>query len=290
MGKTINIVGAGLAGSVMAYRYKKAGYEPVVYERDRVMGACWECDDYQLHPHFFHTDYDDVMRFVLEHTTIRPYRHLGLIYTKGEYKVFPPVDIGEREYDTMIANYNLKMWHTAPKEGVVSRIKPSNGCFHPDKYQGILDMRTLFDSLLEGVEIKKRDIRVGDLDGRIVFTGALDEYYNYDWGELPYRGMNVVHLKTEIGLPAATVNFPEADVPFLRMIDYRKFGYGDYIGIEAPGNDYKHYPVRTESSINLYEKYRERAIEDDLLPIGRLGTYRYLDTDDVIKDCLEAEL
>ena len=289
----VNIIGAGLAGAIMARRYKDAGHEPIVYERDRVMGACWENKDYQLYPHFFHTNIDEVMEFVLRYTTIKPYRHLGTNYSGGEYFVFPPKEIDEKIKAKSFGPYNIKMWHDVPKKNVIDRIKPSNGCLHSDSYQGVLDMPKLFENLLEGIEVKLGyDITSNYVfkGEKIVLTGAVDEYYDYMFGELPYRGMQVSHLKTETGLPTATVNFPESDFPFIRMTDYRKFGYGNYIGIEAPCDDIKHYPVINEESEKLYNRYYIEATKNDITLIGRLASYKYQDMDKVIKDCLEVEI
>jgi UDP-galactopyranose mutase len=102
--------------------------------------------------------------------------------------------------------------------------------------------------------------------------------------------MQVSHLKTETGLPTATVNFPESDFPFIRMTDYRKFGYGNYIGIEAPCDDIKHYPIENEESEKLYNKYRKKAVKDDITLVGRLARYKYQDMDIVINDCLEVQI
>ena len=289
----VHIIGAGLAGAIMARRYKDAGHEPIVYERDRVMGACWENKDYQLYPHFFHTNVDEVMAFVLQYTTINPYRHLGTNYSDGEYFVFPPKEINEKIRDKSFAPYNIKMWHDVPKKNVIKRIKPSNGCLHSDKYQGVLDIPKLFDNLLDGIEVKIGfDITTKhDFKGvKVILTGAVDEYYEYMYGKLPYRGMQVSHLKTETGLPTATVNFPESDFPFIRMTDYRKFGYGNYIGIEAPCDDIKHYPIENEESEKLYNKYRKKAVKDDITLVGRLARYKYQDMDIVINDCLEVQI
>jgi UDP-galactopyranose mutase len=286
----VHIIGAGISGAVMAYRYKKAGYTPIVYERDKVMGACWENDDYQLYPHFFHTDYDEVLKFITPLTTIRQYRHFTASYADGEYVFFPPKNITREVMDRRMLTYSFKMWNKIPDERVLGRLKPSNGSYFPDKYQGVLDMRKLFKSLLSGIRIVRRDVKLGYLDGKIILTGAVDEFFGYRYGRLPYRGMNVAHIKTETGLPATCVNYPEADFPFIRITDYRKIGYGPYIGIESPGNDQKHYPVYSNESERLYLKYRKLAEKEGLTLVGRLATYQYIDTDEAIKRALEAEL
>jgi len=190
-------------------------------------------------------------------------------------------------FDTKIANYTFKMWQTPPKEGLISRIKPSNGKYFTDKYQGLLDMDTLFKNLGKGIKVIKKDIKDGDLKGKIILTGAIDEYFNYCYGHLPYRGMKVKHIKSERGLPTAVVNYPDLDMPFIRITDYKKLGFkGQWLGIETPSND-RMYPIDNPYSQKMYKKYKALADKKGILLCGRLATYKYIDMHIAIEKALE---
>ena len=281
----ISIVGAGLSGCVIASRFK----ECTLYEREEVGGLCIENQHYQKFPHIFHTDNERVVEFLLHYTTIRPYTHFVSSYSQGEYILFPPNEITQDIFDKRMANYTFKMWGTPPKAGVISRIKPHNGMYFGNKYQGLLDMGLLFTNLTKDIKIVSKDVRDGDLKGKIILTGAIDEYFNYCYGRLPYRGMKVKHFKSERGLPTAQVNYPDLDIPFIRMVDYEKLGFkGRWIGMETPSND-RMYPVDTPQSQERYQAYKELADKRNIILCGRLATYSYLDMDVAVAQALEAD-
>jgi UDP-galactopyranose mutase len=279
----INIVGAGLTGLVLASQIKDC----VLYERDKIGGMCIENKHYQKFPHIFHTNNEKVVEFLQKYTTIRPYIHFVSSYSQGNYTLFPPKEITQEVFDTKIANYTFKMWQTPPREGLISRLKPSNGKYFIDKYQGLLDMNTLFDKLIKGIKIVGKDVRDGDLKGKVILTGAIDEYFNYCYGHLPYRGMKVKHIKSERGLPTAVVNYPDLDMPFIRITDYKKLGFkGQWLGIETPSND-KIYPVDNKYSQGMYKKYKELADKKGIILCGRLANYKYIDIDKCVEQALE---
>lgn len=282
----LHVIGAGLSGVVIASRFKYC----TLYEREKVGGECVEGKHYQKFPHIFHTDNEKVIKFLQCYTTIRPYTHFVSSYSHGEYIFFPPNEITQDIFDKRMANYTFKMWGTPPQEGVIDRIKPHNGMYYGNKYQGLLDMTILFKNLTKGIKIIKQDVKDGDLNGKIVLTGAIDEYFSYCYGHLPYRGMKVKHIKSERGLPTAVVNYPDLDMPFIRITDYEKLGFkGRWLGIETPSNN-KIYPVDTHQSQGMYRKYKQLADRKGIILCGRLANYKYIDMDVAIKQALEVEL
>ena len=134
---------------------------------------------------------------------------------------------------------------------------------------------------------------------RLLYTGMIDEYYNYCYGELEYRSLN---FETEVleGVENyqgnAVVNYTEYEVPYTRIIEHKHFEFGQQektvisreyssewkVGMEP------YYPVNDEKNSVLYEKYASLAAgEDNVIFGGRLGAYRYYDMDKVIASALE---
>jgi UDP-galactopyranose mutase len=209
-------------------------------------------------------------------------------YVNGELKQWPPTEINDIVAKEQIFGYSKKMWgKTTPPEAVQRITTSQDGFMFLENYQGIPDFRELFSSLTQDTQIVKRDIKDGDLDGKIVLTGAIDEYFHYCFGELPYRGMQAVHYESEIGLTADAVTFPDKKIPFQRLVDYQRLGYkGQWLGVESACNA-KHYPVRNVDSSKLYNKYKRLADEKGIKLCGRLATYHYMDMDEVILQAIK---
>ena len=133
---------------------------------------------------------------------------------------------------------------------------------------------------------------------RIVFTGMIDEYFEYILGALEYRS---VRFETEVlDCPNyqgnAVVNYTEREVPYTRIIEHKHFEFGtsdktvisrEYSS-EWKVGDEPYYPVNDERNSSLYEKYKELAEKEKRVVFGgRLGAYKYYDMDKVILAALE---
>lgn len=278
------IVGAGLAGATLAALLPNS----VLYEKDKPGGLCKDNENYQEFIHILHTDYEDVWKFVNNHTTVRPHTTRLLAYVNGELKQHPPKEMTDEVIKTQYEGYSKKMWQRpTPPEALARCITSEDGLIFHEKYQGIPDFTRLFENLTRYTDVINLDIRDGDLDGKIILTGAIDEYFNYCFGKLPYRGMQAVHYPSETSLPADFVTFSDEIIPFQRLVDYGRLGYGDtWIGVESACNA-KHYPIRDEESEKIYAKYRALADEKGILLVGRLATYRYQDMDEVMRDAID---
>lgn len=134
---------------------------------------------------------------------------------------------------------------------------------------------------------------------KLVFTGQIDEYYQYCFGALEYRS---VYFETERfdcdNLQGnAVVNYTEREVPYTRIIEHKHFEFGqqpitiiskEYSVEWKPGVE-PYYPVNNEANNRLYEKYRKLAEkEENVIFGGRLGQYKYYDMDKVLEAALEA--
>ncbi|MDE6635031.1 MAG: UDP-galactopyranose mutase, partial [Lachnospiraceae bacterium] len=161
----------------------------------------------------------------------------------------------------------------------------------------------MVERMLDGVEVRldcdyfdKKD-EYDSMAEKIVFTGMIDEYYNYCYGELEYRSLRFETdiLDTDNYQGNAVVNYTEYEVPYTRIIEHKHFEYIDsektVITREYPA-DWKrgeepYYPMNDEKNNALYAKYRELADKEDKVIFGgRLGMYKYYDMHNVIEEAL----
>ena len=158
--------------------------------------------------------------------------------------------------------------------------------------------------MLVGIEIKLNTNFFDDREyfeniaEKIVFTGMIDEFYNYKFGKLEYRSLRfeTETLDEENYQGNAVVNYTEREIPYTRIIEHKHFEFGKQektvITKEYPSEwkegDEPYYPVNDEKNNKLYEKYRELAEkEENVIFGGRLGEYKYYDMDKVIEKVLK---
>ena len=133
----------------------------------------------------------------------------------------------------------------------------------------------------------------------IVYTGMIDEYYNYCYGELEYRSLKFETevIKGEENYQGnAVVNYTEREVPYTRIIEHKHFEFGkqektvisrEYSSEWKVGME-PYYPVNNEQNNKLFEEYRKLADQEkNVIFGGRLGNYKYYDMDKVIEAALE---
>lgn len=227
--------------------------------------------------------------------------------------------IGPDVYTKLVKGYTEKQWGKRATElpsFIIKRLPVrftyDNNYFNDD-YQGIPveGYTKMIERMLDGVEVKleedflkNREAFMEQAD-KIVYTGMIDEYYKYCYGELEYRSLN---FETEVleGVENyqgnAVVNYTEYEVPYTRIIEHKHFTYGTQpdtvITREYPKTwskgDEPYYPMNDEKNLSLYEKYTELAAkEGNVIFGGRLGMYKYYDMDDTIEaalNCVHAEL
>ena len=224
--------------------------------------------------------------------------------------------VGKDIYEKLIKGYTEKQWgrKCAELPAFIIRRLPlrfvyDNNYFN-DLYQGIPvgGYNLLIDRLLEGTDVRtgcnffSQRAELTAMAEKIVFTGAIDEFYDYQFGKLQYR---TVRFETEIlDMPNyqgnAVVNYTDRETPFTRIIEHKHFeSFGDAVyqtahtvisreysqewhpGIEA------YYPVNDERNNRLYEQYRQLAEhEQNVLFGGRLAEYKYYDMAPTIRCAL----
>ena len=157
---------------------------------------------------------------------------------------------------------------------------------------------------MDGIEVRlntdyltNRD-QLKHLAHKVLFTGCIDQYFDYCYGHLEYRSLRFE--TTQLNLPDfqgnAVVNYTEFDIPYTRIIEHKHFEFGnqpttvitrEYPDSFAPGKE-PYYPINNKRNTSLYERYRKLANEtDDVIFGGRLGLYTYADMDDTIEAALK---
>ncbi len=218
------------------------------------------------------------------------------------------LEIGKELYEIFIKGYTQKQWMLDPKELPTSIIKrlpirtDFNDNYYFDIYQGIPEggYTQIFEKMLQGVTVLKRADYLANKQHwdtqatKVVYTGPIDEYFDYCYGELDYRTTKFDHIildsvKDYQGV--AQVNYTDLETPYTRIIEHKHFEFGkqdfSVITKEYPDvwskDKIPYYPINDGKNNALYKKYRERAdLEKNVIFGGRLAEYRYYDMHQVI--------
>lgn len=226
---------------------------------------------------------------------------------------------GKDIYEKLIKGYTAKQWGKPCNElpsFIIKRLPVrfvyDNNYFN-DTYQGIPigGYTQIIEKMLEDIEVRlnedffERREEFESIADKIVFTGMIDEYYDYQYGELEYRSLKFVEEELDIEnyQGNAVVNYTEYIVPYTRVIEHKHFEFlcqgvneetinKTVITKEYPSKwnkgDEPYYPMNDEKNNSLYEKYKELADKDDKVIFGgRLGLYEYFDMDKDIEESLK---
>lgn len=226
--------------------------------------------------------------------------------------------VGRDIYEKLVKGYTEKQWGRDCKElpafiirRLPVRLTFDNNYFNA-LYQGIPigGYTKLVENLLEGIEVRLNEDYLEDKEKwnamaeKVVYTGAIDAYFDYALGNLEYRS---VRFENEIlDVPNfqgnAAVNYTDKETPWTRIIEHKWFEFGkdeegndlpktiiskEYSSEWKPGDE-PYYPVNDEKNGELYQKYKALAEkEENIIFGGRLGEYKYYDMDAVIASALE---
>ena len=364
------IVGAGLFGSVFAYKATKQGKKCLVIDRRPHLGGNLYCENveginvHKYGAHIFHTSNKKVWDFVNSIVEFNRYTNSPVANYKGNLYNLPfnmntfyqmwgvttpaeatakieeqkakaiarmKVDgvteprnleeqaqmlIGKDIYEKLIKGYTEKQWGRKCTElpaFIIKRLPVrlvfDNNYFN-DKYQGIPigGYYVLIDRLLEGADIRldceffthRQELEAWA--DKVVFTGAIDEYYGYRFGKLEYRTVRfeTETLDTSNYQGNAVVNYTEREVPYTRVIEHKHFEmFGadvdncpktviswEYSSEWTEGSE-PYYPVNDEKNNALYHKYKELADkETNVIFGGRLAEYKYYDMHHIVEKVL----
>ena len=349
------IAGAGFAGSVVAEQMASLGKKVLVVDRRKHIGGNaydhLNEDGLLIHrygPHIFHTNSEQVFKYLSRFTSWRSYEHRVLasvggklvpipinqdtvntlyglkLKTEAEVEAFfasqaePRTTVRTSEdvvvskvgrdlYEKLFRNYTRKQWGKDPSELdalVTARIPvrtnrddryftdhyqamPKHGYTH--MFENMLDHRNI--TLELGCDY--RDVAKKVKFKEVVYSGPVDEFFGFRFGELPYRSLRFEHktLKKEFLQPVAVINYPN-DHAYTRVTEFKHLtGQAHretsvvYEYPAAEGDPY--YPVPTPENAALYKRYAElAAATPNVHFVGRLATYRYYNMDQVVAQAL----
>ena len=220
--------------------------------------------------------------------------------------------IGKDIYKKLVKGYTEKQWGKKCEElpsFIIKRLPVrytfDNNYFN-DLYQGIPigGYTLIIEKMLEGIEVKLNTDFFDEKDkwlniaNKIIFTGMIDQYYDYCYGELEYRGLNFEFetLDVENYQGNAVINYTDAETPFTRIIEHKHFENSDslktIITREYPKkwkkSEEAYYPLNDEKNSELYNKYVELSKKEDKVVFGgRLGMYKYFGMWQVIDEALK---
>ena len=364
------IVGAGLFGSVFAYKAGERGKKCLVIDRRPHLGGnlyCEKVEGINVHKygaHIFHTSNKEVWDFVNSIVEFNRYTNSPVANYKGKLYNLPfnmntfyqmwgvttPAEakakieeqkadavarmladgvteprnleeqaqtlIGKDIYERLIKGYTEKQWGRRCTElpaFIIKRLPVrmvfDNNYFN-DKYQGIPigGYNVLIGRLLEGADVRlecdffahRKELEA--LADKVVFTGAIDEFYGYRFGKLEYR---TVRFETETLATSnyqgnAVVNYTEREVPYTRVIEHKHFEmFGDEVyrcpktviskeySSEWTEGSEPYYPVNDDRNTALYQRYKELAdSENNVIFGGRLAEYKYYDMHHIVEKAL----
>lgn len=325
------IVGAGISACTAAQILKKQGFQIEIFEsRPHIGGNCYTKDEYGITfhkygPHLFHTNDKNVWDFLSDFTSWSDYRHKVIACThRGNFPIpFNKVSesiVGELS-DSEIINlvfrdYSAKQWGVpweelpdSIKNRVPKRRDNDNCDYFTDKYQGQPKhgFTEMFNGMLEGVMIHtgveknawKKSAKTAEF---VVYTGKIDEYFDYCYGRLPYRSLDFNHSWNKPS-DSAVFNKCTSDFSYTRVYDHSFWSPGydkkcrphSLVTYETPCahtvENEPYYPMPFGEGAEVYKKYRALADnEKDVVFVGRLATYKYLDMWMAVRQTMNALL
>ena len=228
--------------------------------------------------------------------------------------------VGRDIYEKLVKGYTEKQWGRSAKElpaFIIRRLPVRftyDNNYFTDPYQGIPKggYTQIVEKLLDGVEVRlgityrqflaenaAKDQGADTFD-KVLYTGMIDEYYDYKLGELQYRSLRFEEelLEGECNFQGnAVVNYTEREIPYTRIIEHKHFEFDStskdtIITREYPATwekgDEPYYPINDERNSALFAAYQKLAEEEpNILFGGRLGQYKYYDMDKVIEAALQ---
>lgn len=220
--------------------------------------------------------------------------------------------VGTDIYEKLIKGYTEKQWGrkaTDLPSFIIKRLPVRftyDNNYFSDRYQGIPigGYNRIIEKMLKDVDIElgvdyfSRRNELNSIASKIIYTGMIDEFYEYKFGQLQYRSLYFKHETYDIGnfQGNAVVNYTDADTPYTRIIEHKHFEFGvqenTIITKEYPmewkSGSEPYYPINDDINNALYVKYKALADKEDRVIFGgRLADYKYYDMDDVIQKALE---
>ena len=231
-------------------------------------------------------------------------------------------ELADFVYEKIFLHYTEKQWGLKPQEissevtGRVPIFVGRDDRYFNDRFQAIphLGYTEIFRNMLahknislmlntdfhDVCRIENGDIYFMDqkFEGKLIYTGQLDELFDMKYGALPYRSLRLEFetIPVEWYQPTTNVNYPN-NYGFTRISEFKHLHplncssttiLKEYPEPHVPGENLPYYPIFTEENQILYQKYASESVKvDNLIPVGRLAEYRYYDMDDIVARALE---
>lgn len=319
----INIVGCGLSGIVAACLLKNKHEIKIFETRNHIGGNCYDSDMYGIlvhnyGPHIFHTNDDEVFNFLSQYTEWIPFKlqpkgntkigKISLPYSKKTISEIGKELTQNEIIDIIFKDYSEKQWGISFEKipsTITNRIPKTIDCENPtwfegEKYQCIpkKGYTEMFKKMIENVEVKlncqNNEWKKEQFD-LLIYTGKIDEYFNYIYGKLPYRSLDFVHKTTNKKMENFIENFNTKEQRYTRKYDHSFFSEKpcslSVITEEYPkqceDGDIPYYPIPWGESLEIYQKYQKLSNEEkNVIFLGRLANYKYLDMWMAVKNVL----
>jgi UDP-galactopyranose mutase len=215
--------------------------------------------------------------------------------------------VGRDLYEKFFRGYTRKQWGVDPSEldkSVTARVPTRTNRddrYFADEFQAMPaeGYTRMFERMLKHPNIRLllgtdfAEVRDAVLYKRLIFTGPIDEYFNFRFGKLPYRSLRFVHeqLDKPWHQPVAVINYPQ-DRDYTRITEYKHLTGQEHpttsITYEYPCDDGDpYYPVPRQENAALFKRYEQLArSQENVWFVGRLATYRYYNMDQVVGQAL----
>lgn len=218
--------------------------------------------------------------------------------------------VGEEIYQTFIYGYTKKQWGRHPNElpsFIIKRLPirlTFDDNYFEDRYQGIPEdgYTSIFEKLLKnipvetGVDYLKDKEKWNSKAKKVIYSGGIDEFFDYSLGELEWRSLNFEHhyLNQKDFQGNAIVNYTDESVPYTRICEHKHFNFGkqdhtvitkEYPQLWDKARE-RYYPINDEKNNQLYQQYKEMVDSKKYIFGGRLADYKYYDMHQVVGSAL----
>lgn len=310
----ISIIGCGLSGIAAACLLKDKHNITIFETRNHIGGNCYDSNlcgtlIHNYGPHTFHTNDEQVFEFLSRFTEWTPFSlkpkgktRLGLISLPYSKKTISEIgfELNQNEIiDIIFKDYSEKQWGVPFNQipsTITNRVPKTKDEEDPswhngDKYQCLpkFGYTKMFENMLSGINVilncDKNEWQKYNSD-LIIFTGRIDEYFNYCFEKLPYRSLDFVHKTSSVKMPYFIEHSNTKIENYTRKYDHSFLSLNHsgttIITEEYPklcnNNDIPYYPIPWGESQLIYNKYRELgSSQSNVIFLGRLATYKYLD-------------
>lgn len=317
------IVGAGFYGCVCANQLSAKGYRvKLIDKRNHIGGNCFTelKDNIVIHKygaHIFHTYNKEIWDFVNRFSKFNSYKHRVIAHiAKGEFVIPRPLSCilsHEEIIELFFKPYSIKQWGRKWEDlphfvkcRVPQKRQNESEQYFMDTYQGIPigGYTGIFEQMIDdervdfetNIDYCKDKNNLSNIAKYIIFTGKIDEFFDYCYGELEYRSLIFENsfIKNATYQDAAVVNYPDIQDSWIRIVEHKLFDYNGqrdtWITKEFPICHNKEinepfYSFGDNKNIVLYKKYHLLRPSNVFFG-GRLGGYQYYDMDKVILSAL----